>query len=154
MQSENLKFEKLSGSTKLQKLNTTTGAKVKAGDVLASVDPAEYQQALDQAKSDLQSAEQTLTDLQTPPTEVQFAQADLAISQAQYQLEAAKSGLDDLIHPDLEQLNQNLADAKTSLVKAQADLLNQQQNAKDTTALQKLQDAEGKADHRIQPEGG
>ena len=60
VQSENLKFEKLSGSTKLATLKATTGAKVKAGDVLASVDPAEYQQALDQAKSDLQSAEQTL----------------------------------------------------------------------------------------------
>ncbi len=145
VQSQTVQFEKIAGSTKLDKLDVATGAQVKAGDVLASIDPAPYQQALDQAKSDLQAAEQTLTDLNAPPTEVQFAQADLTISQAQYQLEVAKSTLDDLLHPDLEQLDKNVADAKTSLVKAQADLLTQQQSARDTTNLEKMQDAEGKA---------
>ncbi len=38
-----------------------------------------------------------------------------------------------------------MADAKTSLAKAQADLLTQQQSAKDTTALDKLKDTEAKA---------
>lgn len=136
--SADLAFNKLSSATKLATLKVTAGNAVRAGDVLATVDPATYQQAVDQAKSDLQAAEETLKDLTTPPTESEIADAELAIAQAQYQIQEAKSVLDDLQNPDLEELETNVSDAKTSLAKAQANLLNAQQSAKDSTSIDKL----------------
>src|SRR5512135_784392 len=47
VQSETLAFSHMNGTTKLAKLNIATGATVKKGQVLASIDPAPYQQALD-----------------------------------------------------------------------------------------------------------
>ena len=41
--------------------------------MLATIDPAAYQQALDQAKSDLQAAEEKLADLREPTTELDVA---------------------------------------------------------------------------------
>src|SRR5512143_2110387 len=52
VQSEDLAFEKMSGTAKLQSLAVKAGNTVTKGQVLASIDAAAYQQALDQAKSD------------------------------------------------------------------------------------------------------
>ena len=68
VQSADLAFERISGTTKLLSLKVKPGNTVTATQVLATVDPAPYQQALDQAKSALQAAEKTLADLKTPPT--------------------------------------------------------------------------------------
>jgi multidrug efflux pump subunit AcrA (membrane-fusion protein) len=141
-QRADLAFEKLTETTELLTLKVAAGNTVKAGDVIATVDATSYQQAVDQAQSDLQAAEQTLADLQEKATAVEIAQADLAIAQAEYQAQEAQSALADLQEPDLDALRQALADAQTALVKAQAALLGAQESAKDTTSIEKLQDTE------------
>ena len=67
-QSSSLAFEHMSGTTNLLTLAIQAGNAVTKGQVLATIDSASYQQALDQAKSDLQAAEETLADLQAPAT--------------------------------------------------------------------------------------
>ncbi len=118
VQQADLAFEKLNDTTAVQSVKVKAGNTVKAGDVLASIDPAGYQQAVDQAKSDLQSAEETLADLQTPPTALELRQADLAVAQAQQQVEQAKADLADLQNPDsttITKLKSAVADAQDAL---------------------------------------
>ena len=138
VQSETLAFTYMDGTAKLTKLNVAAGNTVKKGQVLANVDPASYQQALDQAKSTLQADAKTLADLKAPPTALEIATDDLAIATAQYQLAQAQSTLDDLVHPDMAQLQSDVASAQSALTKAQADLLAKQNDdaaAKQLTSL-------------------
>ncbi len=135
VQSEDLAFTRMSGTAKLAKLNVAAGNTVKAGQVLASIDPASYQQALDQAQSDLAASQKTLSDLKEPATALELAQSDLAIAQADYDLQAAQNALDELVSPDFASLNSAVADAQSALAKAQANLVAQQQ---DTSAKQEL----------------
>ena len=110
--------------------------------MLATVDPAPYQQALDQAKSALQAAEKTLADLKTPPTALQIAQADLAIAKARLQIQQAQAALDKLVHPDIPSLESAVSAAQSALAKAQADVLAQQQNTAGKDQLARLLTAE------------
>ena len=115
VQSEDLAFSHLSGLTKLATLKVTAGNTVHKGDVLATVDPASYQQALDQAKSDLQASQKKLADLEAPPTALALAQADLAIAQAQYDQQKAQSDLADQQAPNVSALKNTLQDAQDSV---------------------------------------
>jgi len=56
-QSEILKFDHINKATKLQTLEVQAGHVVEADQILASIDTSSYQQALDQALSDLQESE-------------------------------------------------------------------------------------------------
>ncbi|MGB8648319.1 MAG: biotin/lipoyl-binding protein, partial [Anaerolineae bacterium] len=142
VQSEDLAFTHVNGTDKLVKLNVAAGNTVAKGQVLATIDPAAYQQALDQAKSDLQAAQQKLTDLKAAATPLQVAQSDLAIAQAKYQLQVAQSALDDLVHPDMVQLQANVAAAQTALAQAQVDLLAKQLDTATKDQLSRLYQAE------------
>jgi HlyD family secretion protein len=115
VQSADLAFERLSGTTKLLSLKVKPGNTVTATQVLATIDPAPYQQALDQAKSDLQAAEKTLADLKTPPTDLQIAQADLAIAKAEVQLQQAESDPANPDSADVVSLRNAVQDAKDNL---------------------------------------
>ena len=137
-QSTSLAFEKMAGTANLLTLAVQAGTVVTQGQVLATIDAEPYQQALDQAKSDLQAAEQTLADLKTPATALQIAKADVAVSKAQVALQKAQDDLDNLIHPDIASLESAVASAKSALAKAQANVLAQQQDAADKTALDRL----------------
>jgi RND family efflux transporter MFP subunit len=115
VQSAELAFDRISGATKLLSLAVKPGNTVTATQVVATIDPAPYQQALDQAKSDLQAAEKTLADLKTPPTDLQIAQADLAIAKAEVQLQQAKSDLANPDSLDLVSLRNTVQDEKDNL---------------------------------------
>jgi len=115
VQSADLAFERISGTTKLLSLAVKPGNTVTATQVVATIDPASYQQTLDQAKSDLQAAEKTLADLKTPPTDLEIAQADLAIAKAQVQLQQAKSDLANPDSSDLVSLRNAVQDAQDNL---------------------------------------
>lgn len=146
VQQADLAFETLSGVTPLATMNVAPGHVVKAGDVLATIDPESYQQAVDQAGSDLAAAEQALAELEKPVTAVAIAQADLAIAQAEYDISYAQATLDELLNPDIEQLKTDVADAKTAVAEAQIDLLTAQQTLNDTPSsdsMEKLLDTEG-----------
>ncbi|MFN2167599.1 MAG: biotin/lipoyl-binding protein, partial [Anaerolineae bacterium] len=55
-QNETLRFERLGDTTNLLTLEVAPGNVVQAGQTLATIDSKTYQQALDQAQSDLQDS--------------------------------------------------------------------------------------------------
>jgi HlyD family secretion protein len=114
-QSASLAFERMSSTAKLATLTVKTGATVTAGQTLATIDPAAYQQALDQAKSDLLAAEKKLADLTTAATALETAQADVTVAKAQQSLAQAKADLADLIGQDLTSLERAVKDAQDGI---------------------------------------
>jgi len=110
-----LGFDRMSGTAKLLSLEVEPGYEVQIGQTLATIDPAPYQQAFDQAESALQKAEQLLEDMQTPATELVLTQADLAIAEAQLELELARADLANLEAPDLTDLERSVLDAQENL---------------------------------------
>jgi len=138
VQRADLSFDRISGTTKLVSLKVKPGNTVTATQVLATIDPAPYQQALDQVKSALQAAEKTLTDLKTPSTSLQIAQADLAIAKARFQLQQAHDALDKLVRPNIPSLESAVAAAQSALAKAQADVLARQQDTAGKDQLARL----------------
>jgi HlyD family secretion protein len=132
VQSADLTFEDMSGTAKVQTLAVATGQTVTAGQVLATIDPTPYQQALDEVKSALQTAEENLADLRTPPTDLEIAQADMAVAEANLALEQAKADLADLSAPDLTSLEYAVQNAQDSL-----DLFELESSLADRDALAK-----------------
>ncbi len=137
-QSASLAFEKMSDTINLLALAVQAGNVVTTGQVLATIDAASYQQALDQAKSDLLAAEETLADLQEPATALEIAQADVAVSKAKVALQTAQDALDELVNPDIPSLEAAVASAKSALANAQANVLAQEQDTVAKTQLDQL----------------
>ena len=131
VQSADLAFGEMSGTTALQSLDVQAGQQVTAGQVLATIDPAPYQQALDQANSGLESAEEALADLTAAPTALTIAQADVAVAAAQVDVQAAADNLDELENPDLADLQAAVANAQVALAQSKVDLLALQQDTSD-----------------------
>jgi len=74
----------------LLELRVAAGQQVKKGQVLARIDPATLQQAVDQARADMLSAEEALAKAQKPYTELDRQKAELDVAQAQVALEEAR----------------------------------------------------------------
>ena len=142
IESADLAFERMSGTAKLESLVVKAGNTVKAGQVLATIDATPYQQALDQAKSDLQAAEEKLAELRTPTTALDLAKADLAIATAEYQGQQAEEALVNLEQPDITRLKANVADAQSALAQAQATLVAARSDTAALDQLTKLRDTE------------
>ena len=142
VESADLAFERMSDTAKLESLTVKAGNTVKAGQVLATIDPTPYQQVLDQAKSDLQAAEETLAELKTPTTALDIAKADLAIATAQYQGQEAQDTLYNLLHPDMDQLKADVANAQSALAQAQASVVAAKSDTATQDQLTKLRDTE------------
>jgi HlyD family secretion protein len=134
VQNADLAFTRMSGTTKLVELKVQAGNTVLAGQSLATIDAAPYQQALDQARSDLQAAETTLADLKAPSTDLAIAQADLAIAQAEAQIQQAQSDLADLRSPDLTTLQNAVQNAQDNLT-----LIDLEQTLADYSSLAKTE---------------
>jgi RND family efflux transporter MFP subunit len=144
VQQADLSFERMNGTAKLLKLEVKAGNTVTAGQVLASIDPAPYQQAFDQAKSDLQAAQEKLATLKTPPTALQTAKAALAVTQAQYNLLNAQDAVTALASPDLASLAEAVDNAKSALANAQADLAKANNDTTTADTVARLLDTESK----------
>ncbi len=144
-QNVTLTFEHLSGTTPLLTLDVQPGSVVTAGQTVATVDPAPYEQMKEQARGDLQAAEKKLADLQTPVTELDIARADLAVTRAELQVQQAGNALDELLKPDLTALRSAVADARAALERARADLVAQQEDAATAEQLAWLREAEATA---------
>ena len=145
VQQSDLTFDRMNGTAKLQKLQVKAGNTVTAGQVLATIDPAPYKQAVDQAKSDLTAAEEKLATLKTPPTALALAKADVAVATAQYNLQNAQSNLVDLQDPDIPALTTAVADAQSALSAANATLAGLQNDTAFNDSLTKLLETEAKA---------
>jgi len=115
VQSADMVFAEMSDTARLLTLQVRAGQVVTTGQVIATIDPAPYRQALDQARSDLQAAEDALAGLQTPPTALSIAQADVAVAAAGQTLEEARANLADLTSPDLTGLEEAVRDARDTL---------------------------------------
>jgi RND family efflux transporter MFP subunit len=144
VQQADLSFERMKGTAKLLKLEVKAGNTVTAGQVLASIDATPYQQALDQAKSDLQAAQEKLTNLKTPATALATSKAGLAVSQAQYNLLKAQDALSTLLKPDIAALEETVANARSALASSEADVIKSGNDTAAADALYKLQDTEAK----------
>ncbi|MCJ7668512.1 MAG: biotin/lipoyl-binding protein [Anaerolineae bacterium] len=77
----------------LIELNVAAGQQVKAGDVLAHIDPTTLERAVTQAESDLTVAQDALEKVQNPYTDLDLAGAQRAVTQAQVNLENAQKNL-------------------------------------------------------------
>jgi HlyD family secretion protein len=144
-QSTSLSFKEMSGTDNLLTLAVQAGNTVTTSQVLATIDATPYQQALDQAQSDLLASQETLADLQTPATKLEIAQADVAVTKANVTLQKAQDALNDLLNPDITSLKAAVVSAQASLTKAKANLLSAGQDSAAKTQLAKLQDAESTA---------
>jgi HlyD family secretion protein len=74
----------------LLELNVVSGQPVQEGEVLACIDPASLQRAVDQAKADLLSAEEALEEAQDPYSELDRQKAELDVAQAEASLAEAR----------------------------------------------------------------
>ena len=104
-------------SGKLQSLSVNVGDSVKAGQVLAQLDTTSLQIALEQAQSNLRSAQTKLDQLKAPPQA-----SDVAAARAALQSAIAKYN-DTVAGPtasDLKSAEQAVASAQASLNQAQA----------------------------------
>lgn len=139
VQSSDLTFEELSTATNLLTLAVAAGNTVSEGQLLATIDPAPFEQALDEAKSNLQQAQKTVDDLQTPPTELELAQSEAAVSKAELDLKKALKDLVELQQPveltDLQNAVQNAQD-DLALAKLRQELASHESSAKSERDLQ------------------
>jgi len=110
----------------LIELNVAAGQEVKEGDVLARIDPAPLERAVEQAEADLVDAQDALEKVESPTTELDKRAAALAVAQAETAAELAKEKLADLEDPDLpaaekavRQADYNLQIAELNLALAQ-----------------------------------
>ena len=142
-QSQEMRFDRLAGADYLLSLEVAAGNVVTAGQVLATLDSTPYEQALEQAQSDLQDAETKLSDLQTPPTQLDISKAELAIAQAEFALQKSQQAEDDLLHPDLDALQNDIAQAQLRLTQAKASLANLQTDTSNEDKLAKLRESGG-----------
>jgi len=102
----------------LIELFVEAGQPVKEGDVLARIDSATLELALNQASANLLHAEDTLESALEPYTELDRENAELAVARAEVTLEQAKEALDEVLNPDIETAEKVLRQAEYSLENA------------------------------------
>ncbi|MDE3096577.1 MAG: biotin/lipoyl-binding protein [Chloroflexota bacterium] len=129
-------------SEKVTKVNVVVGQAVKAGDVLAQIDPTDAQNALKTAQASLASAQANLQQTLAGSTAPQLAAADQGVVQAQTSYNNAVNALQTLQQPPtaaaLEADQQAVTAAQAQLQtaqQAQADLTTNAQTALRTAQL-------------------
>jgi len=106
----------------LIELYVMAGQQVKEGEILARIDPASLERAVDQAEADLLSAEERLDDATNPYTEMDRRKAEVAVTQAEVALEEASRALEELLDSDLTRAERAVRQAEFSLASAQINL--------------------------------
>ena len=106
---------------KVAQVNVNAGDKVKAGDVLMTLDPASVPQNVMQAQADLITAQKALDDL-LHPSELTVANAKKAVADAQEALEKAQKDLRNTENPGGQSLQDAISDTQLALDTAQANL--------------------------------
>lgn len=106
----------------LIEINVKPGQQVKAGAVLARIDPTTLERAVTQAEADLAEAQDALEDARKPYSELDLAEAKVAVSQAELALADAQKKLDEARDPytELEMIQARVAvtQAQTALDEA------------------------------------
>ncbi len=112
-------------------MNAVPGRQVKAGDVLARIDPTTLERAVTQAQADLTVARDALEKAQAPYTAFDLTQAKLAVSQAEMGLVDARKTLTSTQAPYTEL---DAIQARLAVTQAQAALVQAQDNLKTVTS--------------------
>ncbi len=94
------------GSGKVKTVNVQAGQAVKAGDILASLDPVSLQGSLVQAQAALTSAQAKLSLDQAGPTAQSLNQAQSAVNTAQVQLQSDTTSQQDTIAVNAQMVQQ------------------------------------------------
>jgi len=133
------------GTLRIVKL-LATGTAVKAGDVVAELDPSEQQYALDQALSQLAEAEQVIVKRKAD-LQVQTAEAEVALLTARFDVRRAE--LDNRMDKDLISAN-DYAKRQLALEQARQQLARLEADAKtkletDKAALMLVEEGRAKA---------
>jgi HlyD family secretion protein len=123
----------------LIELLAVPGRQVKAGDVLARIDPTTLQRTVTQAEADLLVAKDNLEKVKNPYTALDLAKAKLAVSQAEIALAEANKNLETVQSPDLDTARVAVRDAATALQSAKNSLISTQNDANNTSRLRTLE---------------
>jgi len=123
----------------LVELYVTAGQQVKEGEILARIDPASLERAVDQAEADLLSTEDRLDDAKNPYTELDRRKAQVAVTQAEVTLEETSQALEELLNPDLARAERAVRQAEFSLASAQINLTITQASSTVGRAVRDLQ---------------
>jgi HlyD family secretion protein len=123
----------------LTELNVAPGQQVKAGDVLARIDPTTLERAVTQAQADLTVAQDGLDKAQNPYTELDLTKAGLSVQQAQVDLADAQEKLEALLNPDVEAAERAVRDAEVALKSAQSQLVTVQNDSENAAKLRTLE---------------
>jgi HlyD family secretion protein len=106
----------------LVELHVVPGQQVQEGQVLARIDPASLQRAVDQATANLLSAQEALERAENPYTELDRQKAGLDVTQAEVALEEAEQALEELLNPDLVTAKNAVRQAEFNLESARLSL--------------------------------
>ncbi|MGQ9584924.1 MAG: efflux RND transporter periplasmic adaptor subunit [Anaerolineae bacterium] len=120
VQSASLSFDVV--SAKIIELNVQPGQFVRQGDVLARIDTAALQRAVDQAEADLLTAQENLDEALAKASDLDIEGAQLAVTQAEAALQAAIQAKADLYAPDLDAAAKAVREAEYNLEVAKLNL--------------------------------
>jgi HlyD family secretion protein len=123
----------------LIEVNVAPGQQVKAGDVLARIDPTTLKRAVTQAEADLTVAQDNLEKVQNPYTDLDLIRARLVVTQTEASLADAQESLETLLNPDLEPAQIAARDAAAALKSAQNQLVVAQNDPDNTAKLRTLE---------------
>ena len=121
----------------LLELRVAAGQQVNEGDVLARIDPAPLQRAVDQAEADLLSAEDALAEAEAPYSDLDRQKAELDVALAEATLQEAQQSLQEFLDP--EQAQKALSDATRVLQEARDRLPALQSDPATQEQLDRLQ---------------
>jgi len=107
----------------LLELAVTAGQQVAVGDFIARIDATSLQRALDQAEADLLTAEETLTESQSPYSALDLKKAELDVAQAMVALQTAREASPE--QPILD-AQENLEQATAKLAAVEGDSATQE----------------------------
>ena len=135
-------YESLSFTASLipiDEINVTAGQVVEEGEVLARLETASLERAVDQAEAALLTAEENLADAQEEYSALDLEKLQLAVTQAEINLEKAKFAKEELLNPDLESAEQAIRTAQYDLEAAKVNLELTQVSSSVTSTIRDLE---------------
>lgn len=106
----------------IKSINVAVGDVVKAGDVLAVLDPDSLSAEIVQAQADLLTAQANLADVMDGPSAEEIAAAKLAIVQAEDTVTSTQRSLNSVLKPNVSYYQQQYQRAQESVTAAQASV--------------------------------
>ncbi len=106
----------------IKSINVTVGDVVKAGDVLAVLDPDSLSAEIVQAQADLLTAQANLADVMDGPSAEDIAAAKLAIVQAEDTVTSTQRSLNSVLKPNVAYYQEQYQRAQESVSAAQASV--------------------------------